>query len=284
MELETWNIKPNKFLGQNFLKSKKIAEEIIKAADLSLDDVVLEVGPGKGFLTEELIKTGAKIIAVEKDKNLAEFLKEKFTGVKNLEIINADILKFKSANWRIKFKIVANIPYYITSHFLRKFLESDPPAGGQPSLMVLMLQKEVAERIVSKKESLLSISVKVYGSPKIIRRVKAGNFEPKPKVDSAILKISDISKNFFEELRIRKSVSFITDNKGNDTETRFPDSLEKNFFSVVKNGFSSKRKQLKNNLKLLDIGSLTKCGISEKARAEDLSPENWKCLYQNLYK
>ena len=119
--------------------------------------------------------------------------------------------------------------------------------------MVLMVQKEVAERITSDKESILSVSVKVYGQPKIIKKVPAKYFSPQPKVDSAILKIDKISKKFF------KNISEIK------------------FFEIVKRGFSKKRKFLKNNL-LLDIGSLTTCGISEKARAEDLSPEDWKCL------
>jgi len=256
-------MKPNKYLGQFFLSSKKIVEEIIRAADIKPDDVVLEVGPGKGILTEALLKAGARVIAVEKDKRLVEFLKEKFKNTKNLEIIQGDILKTKFSIFKpqfSKYKIVANIPYYITSRFLRTFLQSD----FQPSKMVLMVQKEVAERITTKsasrrkKESILSISVKVYGQPKIIKKVPAKCFSPKPKIDSAILLIDKISKVFFKDIN------------------------EKNFFETVKRGFSSKRKLLKNNLKLLDTECLAKCGISEKVRAEDLSLENWRCLYKVL--
>ncbi len=120
-------MKPVKHLGQNFLTSKKIVEEIVRAADLQPDDVVLEVGPGKGILTESILEKipRGKLIAVEKDKRLVEFLKQKFRNQRNLEIIEGDILKIK--NYKIKnYKIVANIPYYITSRFLRKFLQGDP--------------------------------------------------------------------------------------------------------------------------------------------------------------
>ena len=264
-------MKPNKYLGQNFLTSKKIVEEIIKTADIEPNDVVLEVGPGKGILTEALVKkvhpvrngisngTG-KVIAVEKDKRMVEFLQEKFKNNKNLKIIHGDILKITRYPLPVtRYKIVANIPYYITSRFLRTFLEN-PPIGAQPSKMVLMVQKEVAERITSGKESILSISVKIYGQPKIIKKVSAKYFSPQPKVDSAILLIDNISKDFCRDIN------------------------EKKFFELVKKGFSSKRKMLKNNLKMSDTECWTKCGISEKARAEDLSPENWKCLYKTIDK
>jgi 16S rRNA (adenine1518-N6/adenine1519-N6)-dimethyltransferase len=250
-------MKPIKHLGQNFLRSKFIIGEIVKAADIKPNDVVLEVGPGKGILTEELIKKAGRVIAVEKDKRLVEFLKEKFTNVKNLKIIHNDILKFKFHV--LDYKVVANIPYYITSRFLRTFLEN-PPIGGHPSKMVLMVQKEVAERITSGKESILSISVKIYGQPKIIKKVPAKYFSPQPKVDSAILLINNISKDFFRDIN------------------------EKKFFELVKKGFSGKRKMLKNNLGLSNTECLARCRISEKARAEDLSPENWKCLYKELLK
>ena len=143
--------KPKKSLGQNFLKSEKIAEEIVSAGEVGPDDIVLEVGPGKGILTEKLLEKAKKVIAVEKDEELAEFLKDKFKNNPKLEIIRGDILKFSPMSRRDldigRYKIIANIPYYITSHLLRTFLESD----YQPSLMVLMVQKEVAERIVGAK-------------------------------------------------------------------------------------------------------------------------------------
>lgn len=269
--------KPIKHLGQNFLTSKKIIEDIIRAADLSPDDVVLEAGPGKGILTEAILEKipRGKLIAVEKDKRLVEYLNKKFAAVySNLEIIYGDILKFDSgklkANEVKSYKIVANIPYYITSRFLRNFLESD----YQPSRMVLMLQKEVAERIACPngcKESILSISVKAYGEPKIIKKVPAEFFSPKPKVDSAILLINNISKDFFTKNKLD----------------------EKNFFELARAGFAHKRKFLIKNLS--DCSKLgfqqqqqwrnvfDNCGISEKARAEDLKLEDWKCFAKGLH-
>ena len=257
-------------LGQNFLRNKKIAEKIVEAAKVDKNDVVLEVGPGKGVLTEILLQKAKKVIAVEKDKDLVRYLKNRFVHYKNLSVINADILKFSIFNFQFsnkfkiqnsKFKIVANIPYYITSHFLRKFLQSD----FQPSLMALMVQKEVAERIVAKngKESLLSISVKSYGQPKIITKVSAKNFSPEPKVDSAIILIDNISKNFFNPPA-----------GGNKID-------EKRFFQLLRLGFSHKRKLLKNNLKI-EFEILQKCKIPALSRAEDLSLENWKCLFRQL--
>ncbi|MDD5033069.1 MAG: 16S rRNA (adenine(1518)-N(6)/adenine(1519)-N(6))-dimethyltransferase RsmA [Candidatus Pacebacteria bacterium] len=245
-----------KRLGQHFLNTsaggKKIIADIIEAAELKKTDIVLEVGPGKGVLTEALLEKAKKVIAIEKDEKLVEFLKEKFFGRKNLQLTCGDILKIE--NLKIKnFKIVANIPYYITSRFLRKFLT----ARDQPETMVLMIQKEVAERICAKnkKESLLSISVKAYGNPKIARGVSAGNFSPPPKVDSAVIKIENISRNFFHQNGIG----------------------EEKFFETVKKGFSQKRKMLKNNLKI-SSEALARCGLSEKARAEDLNLKDWACL------
>ena len=282
--------KPKKSLGQNFLKSEKVAEEIVSAGEVCPDDIVLEVGPGKGILTEKLLEKAKKVIAVEKDEELVYFLSQKFSEeIKNekLELISGDILQSQISNLKskkFKYKLIANIPYYITSHLLRTFLESD----YQPSLMVLMVQKEVAERIVgakrkakrnfsrftlprsgagsdasqnfvlpSSKESLLSISVKAYGRPEIIRYAPAGYFSPAPKIDSAVIKISGISKKFFQDIG------------------------EQKFFETVKKGFSQKRKMLINNLKVKK-DDFTACNIDEKARAENLSLEQWKCLTVNV--
>ncbi len=257
-------------LGQNFLTSPNIAKAIVESANIESSDVILEVGPGKGILTEELIKYAKKVIAVEKDIELVEFLKEKFEGTENLEIIQGDILDFTSYQLPVTdYKIVANLPYYLTSHFLRQFLSVE----NQPKLMVLMIQKEVGERILAKdkKESILSISVKAYGNPKIIKNVSARHFLPKPKVDSVVIKIDNISRNFF----VGSSASHRID--------------EKEFFKMVKLGFSQKRKMLKNNLKISGE-ILKKClppqagQVSEKARAEKLSLKDWKCLYNQIKK
>ncbi|MBU3925915.1 ribosomal RNA small subunit methyltransferase A [Patescibacteria group bacterium] len=266
-------MKPNKFLGQNFLTSKKIVAEIIKAADLKSDDIVLEVGPGKGILTEAILEKipQGKLIAIEKDKRLVELLLQKFCYSENLVIVHDDILKFDPLSYGLMangYKIVANLPYYITSHFLRIFLQSN----FSPTRMVLMVQKEVAERITCPersrkdcKESILSVSVKAYGNPKIIKRVPAEYFSPKPKVDSAILLIDNISKDFFRNCATLNVAQH-----------------EKKFFELVKRGFSSKRKMLKNNLKMSNTRCLTECGISENARAEDLDLKNWKCLLEKI--
>lgn len=244
-------IKAKKSLGQNFLNSQKIAGEIVAAGEVGPDDIVLEVGPGKGILTEELLKKAKKVIAVEKDEQLVKFLQTKFSDsikMSRLEIICGDILQFQGLP--LEYKIIANIPYYITSFFLRKFLST----VRQPNLIVLMVQKEVAERMMGgEKESLLSISVKAYGKPEIIRTVSRDNFTPAPKVDSAVIKISGISKEFFKDIN------------------------EEEFFKLLKQGFAHKRKLLINNL-AFKKENFTACSIEEKARAEDVSLGQWKCL------
>lgn len=256
-------MRAKKSLGQNWLKSESAIKEIVKAAEIKGGDLVLEIGPGRGALTKSLLAEGALVLAVEKDDRLISELEEKFIEeIKNkrLILVHEDILHldfskiFKThllANLST-YKLVANIPYYITGQVIRKFLSEEQT---QPSLMVLMLQKEVAKRIVAsdKKESLLSISVKVYGEPKYIKTVPAGAFEPKPKIDSAILLVKNISRNYFA------SVS------------------EAKFFEILKGGFAQKRKLLKGNLGKGD-GILTACDIPLKARAEDLNLENWQCL------
>ena len=250
-------MKPKKSLGQHFLTSKKVVSEIIAAANLTPTDTVLEVGPGKGILTEALLEKAGKVIAVEKDALLVNFLKEKFATRPNLKIIEGDILDFLpegSPRGEKGFKIVANLPYYITGHFLRFALESSRP----PELMVLMVQKEVAERIVARdgRESLLSISVKKYATPRYIKKVPARYFSPKPKVDSAIITLTSC------ETELRSSVSQKSSVINMD---------------LVKKGFAHKRKLLSTNL---SIGPeiLKKCGIPEKARAENLSTDDWSKL------
>ncbi len=251
-------IRAKKSLGQNFLKSKEALRALVSAGEVGPDDIILEAGPGKGILTTELVKTAKKVIAIEKDVRLIGDLKEKFLGeikVGKLELIEGDILEFESS--LDNYKIIANIPYYITGTFLQKFLEGK----NQPSKMVLMLQKEVAQRIVARdnKESILSISVKAYGAPKYIMTVKAKYFSPEPKVDSAIILIDKISKDFFT------------------------DFSEEHFFKIVKTGFAHKRKMLIGNLseifpKQVVLEAFQKAGIDEKARAEDIKLEQWRQL------
>ena len=277
--LQEYNIRPNKLMGQNFLINPRVLQKIIETADLK-NDIVLEVGPGLGTLTQELAKKAKKVIAVEKDKQMNEVLKETLKDFKNVEIIQGDILKVlrsglvssdlaRSERLRSKgqtlnsnYKVVANIPYYLTSPLIRMLLESANP----PEEIILMIQKEVAQRITAQppKMNLLAVSIQFYAQPKTISYVSKASFWPEPKVDSAIIKISNIEK--IKEID------------------------QERFFKIIKAGFSSPRKQLANNLseKLkIDKGeiksALAKCGLNPQARAESLSLEDWILLIQLLY-
>lgn len=277
-------IKAKKSLGQNFLKSKKALEEMIKAGEISSTDTVLEIGPGEGALTEKLLETGAKVIAIEKDDRLIGLLNEKFSKQAEdgqFNLIHGDILEIDLNSLNLKannYKLIANIPYYITGLIFRKFLEG----YIQPSKIVIMVQKEIADRIVARdeKESLLSLSVKVYGNPKKIMKVDKENFSPKPKVDSAILLIDNISKDFFSHPE--------------GSALGGKEITEKDFFEVIKAGFAHKRKVLIANLKdtfkkkeenvgknLHQIFSDLK--IPEKSRSEDLKIEDWKKIVRSIF-
>lgn len=235
---------PKKSLGQNFLIQPQIAEDMATAGKVSEGDTVVEIGPGTGALTRALLERGAKVIAVEKDDLLYKKLSEE--SVENLEVTHGDVLEI-DLFIKEAYKIVANIPYYITGKIIRHFLEIE----NKPTSITLLIQKEVAERIVAKdgKESLLSISVKAYGNPTYIKTVKRGNFNPIPKVDSAILTIENISG--IEDV---------------------PEDL---FFRVLKIGFSSKRKKVSKNLKSL-------VRIEDNRRPEDLSLEDWKNITKTM--
>jgi len=260
------NVKAKKSLGQNFLKAKWALILMTKAAKVGKKDIILEAGPGKGALTEKLLEAGAKVIAVEKDRRLIPELEKKFSKeIKSgrLRIIEGDILNFNPANYGLQttnYKLISNIPYYITGSFLEKFLSAEI----QPEKMVLTVQKEVAKRITasSGKESVLSISVKAYGKPEYIKAVGKEFFSPKPKVDSAIILIDNISKE------------------------RFGKSDEKLFFKIMKTGFSHKRKFLLGNLKGKEFEADEKLfknlGINPKARAEDLTLGKWLALAKSL--
>lgn len=272
--LEKYDAKPSKGLGQNFLIDKNILDKIVNSADIKPTDNILEVGPGVGTLTIELAKKAKQVYAIEKDKRMIEILKETLSEFKNIEVINADILKFQVSSLKVKsYKIVANIPYYLTSPLIRKFLEmgNHLPAQAGPEEIVLMMQKEVAQRICAKppKMSLLAISVQFYATPKIISYVSKSCFMPAPKIDSAIIKITPA--------RIAtRSVA------GGPIS---PDL----FFKIVKAGFSHARKQLVNNLSnTLEISReqtenwLIKNNIKPNQRAETLSVEDWKNLASSL--
>lgn len=270
---QAYNIKPARSKGQNFLIREEVYDKIVAAAEIKADENVLEVGPGLGFLTAKLAKKAKQVTAVELDDKLAEALQVGLESqeVSNVEVLNMNILdlntkseilnpkqirnsKFENQNY----KIVANLPYNITSVFLRKFLEAE----NKPELMVLMLQKEVAERIVAKAGdmSLLAVSVQFYAEAEIVEYVPKEDFWPQPEVDSAVIKLKVESRKY----------------KVN----------EKEFFRLVKFGFSSKRKMLKNNL----AGSyhisqkeaeerIVKAGFSPKVRAQELSVADWMKLF-----
>ena len=266
--LKKEDLKILKSLGQNFLIDEKVLQRIVEVSDLKKEDVVFEIGPGFGTLTEELSEKCGKVIAIEKDKKLAELLKSR---IKNIEIINDDILKIKlkefikKYSFNEKYKLVSNIPYYITSPIIKMFLESDI----QPESITLLMQKEVAERICAKpgKLSVLALSVQVYGKPEIADYVDKSSFYPEPKVDSAILKIKNIHRNVI-----------LNENMINYVST-------KDLFKIIKIGFSSKRKKLVNNLsaglhieKIQSETILLKTGIDLNARAQELSLEEWRKL------
>lgn len=264
------NFIAKKSLGQNFLHSPQAIGKMIFAANINSESVVLEVGPGKGALTEKLLETSAKVLAIEKDDRAIPFLNEKFTEqIKSgqLEILHGDALEFdETKNEKLKngYTVIANIPYYITGEFMRKFLESE----RQPLRMVVMVQREVAKRIVDEKESILSISVKVYGQPKYVSTVPKKFFRPIPNVDSAILLIDEISKDFFKK-------------SGNLAEFS-----EESFFGVVKAGFAHKRKVVIRNLEeKIPKNTLEKVwselNLEKTLRAEEINLEMWKKIVGN---
>ncbi|MFA6430612.1 MAG: 16S rRNA (adenine(1518)-N(6)/adenine(1519)-N(6))-dimethyltransferase RsmA [Candidatus Paceibacterota bacterium] len=256
-----------KSLGQNFLKNEGVLQKIAEAGEISANDIILEVGPGEGALTQKLLEKAGKLIAVEKDHRLISILEEKFAkkiSENKFQLFEGDILEDGAEKWGIengKFKIIANIPYYITGQFFRKFLSG--PIN--PTQIIVLVQKEIADRIIARegKESLLSISVKAYGIPSMVAKVSKGSFVPAPKVDSAVLLIDNISKDFFKVFS------------------------EEKFFEILKAGFAHKRKMLLGNLKEYfnntELSTIfLKLDFNEKIRAEDLKLEDWKKLVENM--
>ena len=262
-----------KSLGQNFLRSGSALRAISDAGKIVPTDIVLEIGPGKGALTEVLLETGAKVIAIEKDRLLIPYLAEKFAAeIRNgtLELIEKDILEWNPSDIGLQaneYKLIANIPYYITGAILEKFLEEET----RPERIVFLVQKEVADRIVArdKKESILSISVKAFGIPKVVMKVSKKAFSPSPKVDSAILLIENISHIYFDDWGIAEKKAI------------------REFFDIVHAGFAHKRKLLARNLeKVSTKETITKAfselDLSLSVRAEDLSPVKWLALARAL--
>lgn len=253
------HFKAKKSLGQHFLTNPKVPELMADASELQAGDTVFEIGPGTGVLTREFLKRDAKVIAVEADERAVALLEKEFAdeiASGNFVLHHGDIKNADIAAYGLKphqYKLIANIPYYLSGILFRQFLQSN----CQPESLVFLTQKEVAERIVrDKKESLLSLSVKVYGIPSYVRTVSKGNFSPQPNVDSAIIKVASISKENFKNLE------------------------ETFFFELLHLGFAARRKQLLGNLaKQFDRDVLahifSTLHIKLDARGEDLSPQMW---------
>lgn len=268
------SIRPKKRLGQHFLVDETVLDDILSAAELNPGDVVIEVGPGLGVLTEALAKHGAKVIAVELDARLVGLLTKRLAVFPNVRIVHADILKVAPGQLLREslvteelaggYKIVANLPYYITSPVLSHFLEAKP----RPSKMVVMVQKEVGETIAAApgKMRLLSVKAQFYGKVVIVSHVPAKRFYPPPKVDSVVLRL-----DMYEHPPLIQSG--VSDIDG--------------FFDMVMHGFSAPRKQLRNSMAhSLEMqpnqvaALLGEVGIESKRRAETLSLEEWGKLWK----
>lgn len=259
--MKKYGIKPDKRMGQNFLVSENALTKLIDAAEITKNDTVLEVGAGIGTITLRLAKLAKNVIAVEKDRALIPILKETTKNFGDIEVAVGDILKFP---YPIPHTLIGNIPYYLTAPLIRKFLECKNP----PKSMTLMVQKEMAQRICAKPPdmSILSVSVQVYAKPEIIAYVPSSSFWPRPRVDSAILKVVPYSHPACRQAGI---VGFNV----------------QNFFQIVRAGFSNPRKQLINNLsKGLDMDReqteqwLMSSRIDPKRRAETLTVQEWAYL------
>ncbi len=256
--LKQFHLRPKKSLGQNFLVDETALATVTATADLRSSDTVLEIGPGLGGLTRHLAAAAQRVVAVELDESLLPALEHVLQPHANIQIFQGDILTLDPASFRLppSYKVVANVPYYITSAVIRHLLEAE----AQPSLIVLTVQREVAERICAKPGdmSLLAVSVQFYARPDIAARIPAGAFYPVPAVDSAVVRLDVLP------------------------QPAVPVADEAHFFRVVKAGFSQKRKQLRNALSgglrldasLVD-GHLTQASIDPKRRAETLTLEEW---------
>lgn len=256
-----------KSLGQNFLTSDVVPNWLVAAGEVTRGDTVLEIGPGTGTLTKILLKTGARVIALEADTRAIAILEPLFaedikTG--QLTLIHGDARELSIASLGLahqQFKVVANIPYYLSGFLLRTLLENTV----QPSTLVFLMQKEVVTRIArDTKESILSLSVKAFGVPKYVKTVTRGHFNPPPKVDSAILQISDISLGNFSD---------------NNEQTLY--------FELLHLGFGQKRKQMLSNFshvydRTTLEGIFTELGLKLDIRAETVPLSSWLSLTKKL--
>ena len=258
--LEQWDLRPSKGLGQNFIANPAVLEKIVAAAELSASDVVMEIGAGLGTMTRLLARDAGRVAAVELDRRLIPVLQSELAGLDNVTLTQGDILELDPVALvggpDIEYKVVANLPYYITSAVLRHLLEG----AFKPRRMVLTVQREVAERIVAKpgRMSLLAVSVQFYGCPKLLFRIKPGSFYPVPRVQSAVLRV-DVPP---------MPIVSVED--------------EGVFFRVVRAGFSQRRKQLRNTLaaglRQAPAEVAAKMGqvdVDPRRRAETLNLDEW---------
>ncbi len=258
------NIKAKKSLGQNFLINQQVLDIIVNAADIKATDTIFEIGPGTGNLTAKLLNTQAKVIAIEKDQRLKVILNDRFKQYQNFDLIFDDIRNIYSVLIKQKystFKIVANIPYYLSSFLFRLFFDFSP----KPQIVVLMIQKELAERIAKPNvlNSKLRMYINLYFDSQYIKTVKRTNFQPQPKVDSAIIKLT------LKDVKYSKV--FLT-----------------KFKNIINAGFQQPRKMLISNLKhyyqkTLDYEYIfNQLDINLKSRPEQLNFEMWIKLINKL--
>ncbi len=272
--LRHYNIRPSKGLGQNFLVDESVLERILEASDLSPGDIILEVGPGTGLLTRRLAQVAASVIAIELDRKMLPVLAEALRGYTNVHIIQGDILELNPVTeitraleitdvGSLRYQVIANLPYYITSAALRHLLA----ARVRPERLTVMVQREVAQRILAPpgELSLLAISVQVFGAPEIACLVPARAFFPQPKVDSAVLRV-----RIYDRPRVAV-----------EEQTRF--------FATVRAGFAQKRKQVHNSLTHAlhvpregVLAALAEAGIAPDRRPQTLSIEEWASLAKAL--
>lgn len=263
--LREYNLRPKKSLGQNWLVDEATLARIVAAAELTQQDTVLEIGPGLGSLTRHLAEEAGRVVAVELDGALIPPLGRVMAGYAHVSIVHGDILSLDPSALvdTGSYKVVANLPYYITSSVVRRLLE----AAVRPSLIVLTVQREVAQRMTAApgQMSLLAVSVQFYGRPSIVAQIKAGAFYPVPKVDSAVVRLDPYSHPAVE----------VADRK--------------QFFAVVKAGFSQKRKQLHNALAAglarpqhEIAAALERAGLDGRRRAQTLSLQEWASVAQAL--
>ena len=290
--LSRFNLRARKSLGQNFLVDDAALDRIVAAAEISTRDWILEIGPGLGTLTRRLAQSAGRVVAVEIDQNLIPPLRLALTGHSNVDIVHGDILQLdpsalmqrgpeaRSARPQAEittsrpdhpttrlpdYKVVANLPYYITSAVIRRLLEAEM----RPSLLILTMQLEVAQRILAAPGdlSVLAVSVQFYGRPALVTRINAGSFYPAPKVDSAVVRI--------------------------DVHPQPPVAVGDvdRFFAVVKAGFGQKRKQIHNALKAglavppeTITAALAQANVDPKRRAETLTLQDWAAVVEALAK